>query len=53
MNYRAVDVHGFGGGFTLGTVQAGFQLAGKYSREAGFGVYNTLANRSLLGTGWD
>lgn len=53
MSFRAVDVHGFGGGFTLGVVQAGFELTGKYSREVGFGVYNTLANRKLLGQGWD
>lgn len=50
---RALDVHGFGGGFTLGTVQAGFELVGKMSRTQGFGVYNTLANRDLLGGEWD
>lgn len=50
---KALDVHGFGGGFTLGAVQAGFELAGKLSRTQGFGVYNTLANRHLLGHKWD
>lgn len=50
---RAVDVHGFGGGFTLGAVQAGFELVGRMSREAGFGLHNTLANRELLGDSWD
>lgn len=50
---KAVDVHGFGGGFTLGTVQAGFELTSKYSRHAGFGVFNTLGNRQLLGENWD
>lgn len=50
---RAVDVHGFGGGFTLGAVQAGFDLVGKMSREIGFGVYACLANRQLLGENWD
>lgn len=50
---KAVDVHGFGGGFTLGTVRAGFDLVGKMSREVGFGVLNCLANRQLLGDNWD
>lgn len=50
---RAIDVHGFGGGMTLGVVQAGWELEAKMSRSAGFGVYNTLANRHLLGEGWD
>jgi site-specific DNA-cytosine methylase len=50
---RAVDVHGFGGGFTLGAVRAGFTLASKKSREIGFGVLNCLANRDLLGHEWD
>ena len=53
MAYTAVDVHGFGGGFTLGAVQAGFDLIGKMSASAGFGVNNTLANRQLLGDNWD
>lgn len=52
MSLRAIDCHGFGGGFTLGVVQAGFELQAKFSREVGFGVYNTLANRQLLGQGW-
>lgn len=50
---RAVDVHGFGGGFTLGAVQAGWDLVGKMSRFAGFGVFNTMANRHLLGNTWE
>lgn len=50
---RAVDIHGFGGGFTLGTVQAGFELQAKFSRYAGFGVFNTLGNRKLLGNNWE
>ena len=50
---KAIDVHGFGGGFTLGAVQAGFELTAKFSRSKGFGVYNTLANRHLLGDRWD
>ena len=50
---RAIDVHGFGGGFTLGVVQSGFELQAKFSEQKGFGVYNVLANRHLLGTQWD
>lgn len=49
----AIDCHGFGGGFTLGAAQAGWDLAAKFSREAGFGVLNTLANYELLGHDWD
>jgi len=51
--YRAVDVLGFAGGFTLGTVQAGFELVGKRELPGGFGVDNCLANRHLLGHNWD
>lgn len=50
---RAIDVHGFSGAFALGAVQAGFELVGKFSRGVGFGVYNTLANRHLLGENWE
>lgn len=53
MVLTATDVHGFGGGFTLGVVQAGFELVAKFSREKGFAVHNTLGNRHLLGEGWD
>jgi DNA (cytosine-5)-methyltransferase 1 len=49
---RAVDVLGFAGGFTLGTVQAGFELVGKREMKGGFGVANCEANRHLLGYGW-
>jgi hypothetical protein len=49
---RAVDVHGFAGGFTLGMVEAGFELAGKRENKAGFGIPNCEANRHLLGTNW-
>jgi len=51
-SYRAVDVMGFAGGFTLGMVQAGFHLAGKRELNGGFGVANCLANRHLLGNDW-
>lgn len=49
---RAIDVMGFAGGFTLGTVQAGFELVGKREMPGGFGVPNCEANRHLLGDGW-
>lgn len=52
MGYRAVDVMGFAGGFTLGMVQAGFELVGKCELPGGFGVPNCEANRHLLGNEW-
>ena len=50
--YRAVDVLGFAGGFTLGMVQAGYELVGKRELPGGFGVASCEANRHLLGDGW-
>lgn len=50
---RAVDVMGFAGGFTLGTVEAGFELAGKVEMKGAFGAPNCLANRHLLGEKWE
>jgi len=52
MTFRFVDVLGFAGGFTLGMVQAGFELVGKREMKGGFGVANCEANRHLLGAGW-
>ena len=52
MTYRALDVMGFAGGFTLGVVQAGFELVGKRELKGGFGVANCEANRHLLGSRW-
>lgn len=52
MKYRALDCQGFAGGFTLGMVQAGFELVGKREMRGGFGVANCAANRSLLGYDW-
>ena len=49
---RAIDALGFAGGFTLGMVQAGFELVGKREMKGGFGVANCEANRHLLGDGW-
>lgn len=50
--YRAIDVMSFAGGFTLGMVQAGFELVGKRELKGGFGVPSCEANRHLLGTNW-
>lgn len=50
---KAIDVHGFGGGFTLGVAQAGYELVAKKGREVGFGVLNVLANRHLLPGDWE
>jgi site-specific DNA-cytosine methylase len=52
MKYRALDCQGFAGGFTLGMVQAGFELVGKREMTGGFGVKNCTGNRALLGDGW-
>src|SRR5262245_18569320 len=52
MTYTAVDCLGFAGGFTLGMVQAGFELVGKRELPGGFGVANCEANRALLGDRW-
>lgn len=49
---RAIDCLGFAGGFTLGMVQAGFELVGKREMKGGFGVANCEANRHLLGQNW-
>lgn len=52
VTYTAIDCQGFAGGFTLGVVQAGFQLIGKREKRGGFGARNCEANRHLLGDGW-
>jgi site-specific DNA-cytosine methylase len=49
---QAVDCMGFAGGFTLGMVQAGYELIGKRELPGGFGVPNCEANRELLGDRW-
>lgn len=49
---KSISVHGFGGGFALGAVQEGWELSMQFTREKGFGVYSTLANRHLLGDTW-
>ena len=50
--FRAVDCQGYAGGFTLGMVQAGFELVGKREMKGGFGVANCEVNRHLLGDAW-
>jgi site-specific DNA-cytosine methylase len=49
---EAVDCQSFAGGFTLGVVQAGFELIGKREDVGGFGVTNCENNRHLLGDRW-
>src|SRR5690606_11634989 len=51
-NLTAVDCQGFAGGFTLGVVQAGFQLVGKREHPARFGAGACESNRHLLGDTW-
>lgn len=50
---QAIDTFGFAGGFTLGMVQAGFELVGKRELPGGFGVANCEANHHLLGDKWE
>lgn len=52
MVLNAIDVMGFAGGFTLGMVQAGFNLVDKCELSGGFGVTSCEANRHLLGHAW-
>lgn len=52
MTYRAIDCQGFAGGFTLGVVQAGFELIAKREKRGGFGGRNCEANRHILGYDW-
>jgi len=47
-----VDCQGLAGAFTLGTVQAGFNLVHRVSLEGGFGDEVVDRNRHLLGDGW-
>lgn len=48
-----IDCQGFAGGFTLGAVQAGFELIGKREKTGGFGMAQCEANRRLLGDNWE
>ena len=53
MTHTAMDVQGFAGGFSMGMVQAGFELVGKAEMKGAFGAANMEANRHLLGHKWD
>lgn len=53
MTLRAIDCQAFAGGFTLGVVQAGWQLAGKREMTGGFGMRQCEVNRRLLGDNWE
>lgn len=50
---RALDVQSFAGAFALGTVRAGFELAGKREQTGGFGVPAMEGNRHLLPGPWE
>lgn len=54
MNERIpfVDVQGLAGAWTLGTVQAGFDLKHRVSLPGGFGDIVMEANKHLVGDGW-
>lgn len=47
-----VDVQGLAGAWTLGTVQAGFDLRHRVSLPGGFGDVAMEFNRHLVGDGW-
>jgi len=49
----AIDCQSFAGGFTMGTVQAGFTLVGKRELPGAFGISSCEANRHLLGDDWE
>lgn len=50
---KALDVQSFAGAFALGTVRAGFELAGKREQTGGFGVPAMQGNRHLLPGPWE
>lgn len=52
MSHPFVDVQGLAGAWTLGTVQAGFELTHRVSLPGGFGDEAIDANRHLVGDGW-
>ena len=53
MTLTAIDCQSFAGGFSLGVVQAGFNLIGKREHAGGFGSPAMLGNRHLLGYEWE
>jgi site-specific DNA-cytosine methylase len=48
-----VDVQGLAGAWTLGTVQAGFELVARRSLPGGFGDDSVSNNRHLVGHDWE
>lgn len=48
-----VDIQGLAGAWTLGTVQAGFDLVGRGSMKGGFGDVVIDGNRHLVGVDWE
>ena len=52
MSIPFVDCQGLAGAWTLGTVQAGFELVARRSLPGGFGDQSLEANRSLLNGEW-
>lgn len=51
--YRVADVLGAGGGFALGAVLEGFELAAKREDPAAVGVGLMMANKPVLGQRWN
>lgn len=49
---RSIDVYCFAGGFTVGVVQAGFELVAKREGESAFGAAAATSNRHILGEKW-
>lgn len=49
---RSIDVYCFAGGFTVGVVQAGFELVAKREGESAFGAAACTTNRHILGEKW-
>lgn len=53
MTHPFIDVQGLAGAWTLGTVQAGFDLVGRRSLPGGFGDIAVEHNRHLLPGDWE
>lgn len=50
---KVIDCQGLAGAWTLGTVQAGFELVHRTSLPGGFGDAAIDHNRHLVGDGWE
>lgn len=53
MTLTAIDCQSFAGSFSLGVIQAGFELIAKREMPAAFGAAAMEANRHLLGDNWE